>query len=58
MTPENLKIDIRSKHENIKFTCLQCDYKTTTKRNLELHVQSKHGNIKYFCQECDYKTTA
>ena len=43
----------KSKHDEIKFDCDQCNDSFTTKNNLTILKQSKHEGIKYDCDQCD-----
>ena len=40
-----LKIHVESKNEGVKYSCLKCDYATTTTSNLKRHVENKHEGI-------------
>ena len=35
------------KHEGVKYSCNQCEYKATTNGNLKMNQQSKHDNFRY-----------
>ena len=39
----------RSKHEDVKYPCIQVGYQDTEKGDLKKHIQSKHEVIKYPC---------
>ena len=39
-------------HNNIRYSCPECDYQGTSKGNLKYHMQSKHEGIRYECSEC------
>ena len=53
----NLKTNIQSVHEKIKYPCYQCDYHATAKGSLKTHVLSIHEKVKYRCNQCDYQAT-
>ena len=44
-------------HENVKFSCNQCESKFTHNGQLKIHILSVHENVKYPCDQCDYKAT-
>ena len=44
-------------HEDVQFSCDQCDYKATQKGSLKTHIDSVHGDVRYSCDQCDYKAT-
>ena len=46
-----------NRHEGMRYTCDQCDYKFTDTGNLDKHVKTIHGGIHYPCSQCDYKAT-
>ena len=50
-------MNLKSKIEDMKYPCDQCDYKATKKSNLFGHSKSKHEGVKYPCDQCDYKAT-
>ena len=39
--------NLRSKHEGVKYPCVQCDYKAIHKTNLFSHIKKKHKGVKY-----------
>ena len=39
----------------IKYTCEQCNCKTTQKCNLIQHVKYVHEGVKFSCNQCDCK---
>ena len=46
-----------SPKETLKYTCLECNYKTKVKSEMNAHVQSSHttiekDEIKFICGEC------
>ena len=45
--------------ETLKYTCLECDYKTKTKVNMEKHVESIHEptvkDVHIICGVCEHK---
>ena len=41
-----------------KFSCEQCDFKSTIRRNLNRHRESIHLGIKYQCEECSKEYTS
>ena len=40
-------IQIKSKHEGVKYLCEQCDYKATRCGNVLRHIEFKHEGVKY-----------
>ena len=46
----------QSFHEEVKFTCDQCDFQGNTPSYLTRHIQAKHKGIKHACDQCDYQT--
>jgi uncharacterized Zn-finger protein len=45
-------------HFGVKFDCLECDYKATTKGNLTQHINTVHREIrKYECDRCESSFT-
>ena len=40
-----------------RYSCDQCDYKTTQKGYLKTHIDSVHGDVRDSCDQCDYKAT-
>ena len=45
---------IQSKHEDICYTCDQCEYNLTRVINLLKHIPSKHQDICYTCNQCKH----
>ena len=43
------------RHEGVKFTCDQCDYKAPSKSSLLVHFKSMHEGVKFLCSQCDYQ---
>ena len=43
-----LKIHVESKNEGVKYSCLKCDYATTTTSNLKRHVATMESNLERF----------
>ena len=54
-TKRSLKIHML-RHDDPKFLCLDCTYKTYDRANFLVHRTVKHGNIAFKCRECDYET--
>ena len=55
LTVENVSIDLAGR-ECFKFTCLNCNFETTTKSLLNDHVKSCHNvseEVAFLCAECD-----
>ena len=48
---------MNSKHQEVKFSCEQCDYKAVQKGHLLTHIKSIHEGVKFPCEQCDYKAT-
>ena len=46
-----------SEHENVKYPCIQCEYKATKKDHLKTHKMSVHEMVKYPCNQCESKFT-
>ena len=45
------------RHQEAKFLCDKCSYKTSDGRNFHAHKTVKHGNIILKCEYChDYNT--
>ena len=42
-----LKIHIGLKHERVRHSCDQCNYKSNYKVELKIHINSKHEGICY-----------
>ena len=47
----------QDKHEDVRYTCDECDYVATRQPNLNIHKRSKHKGIRYPCDQCDYLAT-
>ena len=47
--------DSKTKEDQKKFPCKQCDYKATQNGNLLKHIQSVHIGVKFTCDLCDYE---
>ena len=43
---------IRSKHEDVKYACGQCDRQFTRQNNLNTHIRTIHEGVKYACNQC------
>ena len=56
-TQSSLTKHIKSMHEEARYVCDQCDYKTAQKGNLTTHIQVKHECVRYACDQCDYQAT-
>ena len=52
---ENLKSH-SYRHEEPRFLCNLCDYKTWNSANFSTHKVTKHGSIEYTCEKCDFVT--
>ena len=48
---------VRMTDEQIRYSCDQCDYKTTNKEEINRHVRVTHAETRYPCNHCQYKTT-
>ena len=48
---------LESVHEEVRYSCDQCDYKAANKRTLKRHIDSVHRDVRYSCDQCDYKAT-
>ena len=40
-------------HERVKFPCVQCHYKATSKENLLDHIKSSHERVNFPFDQCD-----
>ena len=47
----------KSIHEDARFPCDQCDYKSPKKFNLLRHIRSKHEGVKFPCDTTEKKAT-
>ena len=48
---------VRSKKDDVKYTCKQCEYQTFSPKTIRVHVQNKHRGIRYPCKLCEYIAT-
>ena len=48
---------MKSRHEDIKHACTQCDSQANTQGNQKLQIKSKHEGVKYSCNECNYQAS-
>ena len=39
----------KSKHEEVKYPCDQCDFKANLKHKLFTHIKSNHEDVEYPC---------
>ena len=46
---------IESFHENFKYSCDKCEYRTKFKGVLKPHIKSVHGSIFYYYDKCNVK---
>ena len=46
------KVHVKRDHENILYSCSECDFKTASNQHLKHHTESKHEGIKFECNEC------
>ena len=44
---------LKSKLEDKKYKCDQCEWKSDSRLRLKIHVQSIHEGIYHFCNQCD-----
>ena len=48
-----------NEEENLKFTCLVCNFKTKDKPEMDKHVQTSHASqepdVKFVCGKCDHE---
>ena len=44
-------------HEDVRYSCDQCDFKSKWTQSLKRHLDSVHGDVRYTCEQCDYKAT-
>ena len=44
-------------HEEVKYSCNQCNYKASQQGHLKTHKMSVHEGVKYSCNLCDYKAS-
>ena len=54
---ENIEVQLKPVNKGVRYSCDQCEFKTTKQNNLTLHQQSKHEGIRYSCDQCEYKAT-
>jgi len=54
---DSLRKHTQSQHEEVKFSCNQCEYKALRKGYLRSHIKSIHEGVKYDCNLCEYKAT-
>ena len=47
-----LKINIKYKHEGVRYPCGQCEYAATTASGLRKHIEYKHKGVRYPCEYC------
>ena len=43
----NLKTHQQSKHEGVKYSCIQCEYQATAQGSLRRHQQYKHNGVRF-----------
>ena len=43
------------RHEGMRYSCDQCDYKVSQHSLFRLHQRAKHEGVRYNCNQCDYK---
>merc|ERR1712150_148157 len=53
----DLRIHIKSKHENLKYKCNRCEFRYKTKQGLRKHIDSFHLGLRYACSQCDQQFT-
>ena len=57
-TASNLKQQIESKHEGVRYPCDRCwEYAGTTTSSLKQHIKCKHERWRYPCDKCEYVAT-
>ena len=44
---------LASVHEEVVYSCDQCDKKTMHRDNLQQHIASVHDGVHYSCDHCD-----
>ena len=44
---------IKALHENISFSCNQCDFKAKRSNNLRLHIRITHEGFRFPCRQCN-----
>ena len=49
---------MKSVHEESKYICDQCDFKSGSKTVLQKHKESVHEENRHRCDKCDYRATA
>ena len=47
-----------SKYEDLKYSCDQCEFTTTTSGQLKYHKEIEHEGIRYSCDLCNYASKA
>jgi KRAB domain-containing zinc finger protein len=53
----SLIIHRKCKYEEMKYNCVQCDYKAVLNSHLSRYKQFVHEGTKYYCNQCDYKAS-
>ena len=44
-------------HQTKRYSCDQCDYKSSRNDHLNEHIKTKHEGKRYPCSQCDYQAT-
>ena len=51
------KHHIKSKHEEVHYSCDKCEYKATQAGHFKSHVESIHEGVYYSCYQCECKAS-
>ena len=54
----DLRIHIKSKHENLKYKCNRCKFGYKSNQGLRDHIDFFHLGLRYGCSQCDQQFTA
>ena len=46
----------KKRHEDPKYLCHKCEYKTYDAANFKVHTTERHGNITIVCEKCEFST--
>ena len=47
----------KARHEGVKYPCIRCGFKASSKRFLLSHSKGKHEGVKFLCVQCHYKAS-
>ena len=49
---------LKTVHEELEYSCGQCDHQATLKGSLGQHKREVHEKWKYWCGQCDHMATS